>query len=123
MVPKDNSRRKNKLESAHHSGVFVGVVPRTGEVIVLTPEGAIPVRTVHRLSEDKRWDVEFINKVKGAPWDFKATAGDGIAEGVIPERPDQPPDVQGPPEEQPARINVRRMYIRKVDVEKHGPTT
>ena len=46
MMPKDNSRRKNILESAHHFGIFVGVVPRTGEFLVLTPEGAIPVRNV-----------------------------------------------------------------------------
>ena len=49
-MPKDNHRR-NKLEPMHQFGVFVGTVPRTGEFVVLTPEGAVPVRTVHRLSE------------------------------------------------------------------------
>ena len=54
MMPKDNHRR-NKLEPMHQFGVFVGIVPRTGEFVVLTPEGAVPVRTVHRLSEDIKW--------------------------------------------------------------------
>ena len=67
MMPKDNHRR-NKLEPMHQFGVFVGIVPRTGEFVVLTPEGAVPVRTVHRLSEDRRCDAEFISQVKGTPW-------------------------------------------------------
>ena len=44
MMPKDNHRR-NKLDSIHQFGVFVGIVPRTGEFVVLTPEGAVAVRT------------------------------------------------------------------------------
>ena len=40
VMPKDNHRR-NKLEPMHQFGVFVGIVPRTGEFVVLTPEGAV----------------------------------------------------------------------------------
>ena len=100
--------------------MFVGNVPRTGEFVVLTPEGAAAVRTVHRLSEDRNWDAEFMSRVKDAPWDFKANADDDIDDGGIPERVDaRPPD---PPLEIPSRISVRRMYIRKTDVEKYSPT-
>ena len=77
MMPKDNHRR-NELEPMHQFGVFVGIVPRTGEFVVLTPDGAVPVRAVHRLSEDRRWDAEFISQVRGTPWDFKSSAGEGI---------------------------------------------
>ena len=78
------------------------------------------VRAVHRLSEDRKWDTEFMNRVKGAPWDFKADAGHDINDGGIPERADaRPPD---PPIDTPPRMNVRRMYIRRMDVEKYGPT-
>ena len=42
MMPKENHRR-NKLDSNHQFGVFVGIVPRTGEFVVLTPEGAVAV--------------------------------------------------------------------------------
>ena len=52
MMPKDSNRR-NKFEPLHHCGVFVGIVPRTGEFVVLTSEGAVLVRIVHRLSEDR----------------------------------------------------------------------
>ena len=63
VMPKDNHRR-NKLKPMHQFGVFVGIGPRTGEFVVLTPEGAVLVRTVHRLSEDGRWDAEFISQVR-----------------------------------------------------------
>ena len=56
-----------------------------------------------------------MSRVKGAPWDFKANSGDDINDGGIPERVD-------PPIEIPPRINVRRMYIGRMDVEKYGPT-
>ena len=119
MMSRDTERR-NKLDSIHQFGVSVGIVPRTAEFVVLTTEGAVAVRTVHRLSEDRKWDTEFMSRVKGAPRDFKANARDDINDGGIPERVDaRPPD---PPIEIPPRINVRRMYIRRMDVEKCGPT-
>ena len=62
MVPKENHRR-NKLEPMHQFGVFVGIVPRTGEFVVLTAEGAVLVCTVHRFSDNRRWDAEFISQV------------------------------------------------------------
>ena len=55
---------KNKLESAHQFGVFAGIVPRTGELVVLIVEGVVAARTVHRLSEDQKWDTEFMSRVK-----------------------------------------------------------
>ena len=82
MMPKDN-RRRNKLDAIHLFGVFVGIVPRTGEFVVLTPDGAVAVRTVQRLSEDRKWDTEFMSKVQGAPWDFKANARHDINDGGI----------------------------------------
>ena len=82
MMPKDN-RRRNKLDSIPQFGVFVGIVPRTGEFVVLTPEGAVAVRTVHKLSEDRKWDTEFMSRVQGAPWDFNANARDDISDGGI----------------------------------------
>ena len=65
MMPKDNNR-KNELELLHQYGVFAGIVPRTGEFIV---------PTIHRLSEDKRWDAEFVSRMKEMPWDFKSKRG------------------------------------------------
>ena len=64
MMPNDNHRR-NKLDSIHQFGVFVVIVPRTGELVVLFSEGAVAVRTVRRLSKDRKWNMEFMSKAKG----------------------------------------------------------
>ena len=67
----------------------------------------------------QKWDTEFMSSVKGAPWDFKANAGDDVNDGGTPERVDAPsPD---PSIELPSPINVRRKYSRSLDVEKYGP--
>ena len=102
-MPKDNHRR-NKLDSIHQFGVFADIVPRTGEFVVLTREGAVAARTIR----------------SGAPCDFKANPRDDVNDGGIPERADaRSPD---PPIEIPSRINVRDVYSRRVDVQKDGPT-
>ena len=51
MMSRDHHSR-NQLDSTHQFGVFAGIVTRTGELVVLTPEGA--VATVHRLPEDQK---------------------------------------------------------------------
>ena len=43
----------NKLESTHQFGVIAGIVPKGGQLVVLTPEGAVAVRTVRMLSQDQ----------------------------------------------------------------------
>ena len=61
--------------------------------MVLTLEGAVAVRRVHKLSADRKWDTEFMSRVKGVLWNFKANAGDNIIDCGIPERVDAcPPD-------------------------------
>ena len=47
--------------------------------MVLAPEGAVAVRTVH-ISDDRKWDTEFVSRVEGATWDFPATTGDDTKE-------------------------------------------
>ena len=61
-----------------------------------------------------------MSKVKGAPRDVKANAGEDVSDGNVQERTyARPPD---PSFAQPRRINVRRMTIRRKGVENHGPT-
>ena len=61
-----------------------------------------------------------MSQVGGTPWDFNSSAGEGIEEGVIPQRTDSLlPD---PPMDLPPRMRTRRTYIRRVEVGKYGPT-
>ena len=52
-------------------GVFVCIVPRTEEFVVLILKGAVLVRAVHRLSEDRKRDTEFMSNVKGSAVGFQ----------------------------------------------------
>ena len=54
------THRRNKMESSHQFGVFVGVVPRTRWFVVLKSEIAVLERTIHTLPEDKRSDSKFV---------------------------------------------------------------
>ena len=65
--------------------------PGLEEFAVLTLGGAVPVPTIHRVSEDKKWDTEFMSQVKEAPWDFKASVGADTGDGTTPERIDARP--------------------------------
>ena len=76
--------------------------------MVLTLEGSVAARPVHMLCEDQKLDTEFMSRVEGAPWDFKANAGDDVDDGGMPERVDELP--RDPAIGTPSRINVRRMY-------------
>ena len=81
-------------------------------------KSAVPVRAVHRLSEDKRWESEFVSQVRCIPWDFKCNAGEGIEYGVIPEGTDKsdPAHLVGPP----PRMRMRRMCSRRADEKMSG---
>ena len=108
-MPNDN-HRGSKVESAHQFGVFEGVLPRTGEFLVLTLEGGVATPSFHRLSADQKWDTEFMSRVKGAARGLKAKAGEDVNDDSSLKRADaHPPDS---PIELAPRPKVRRRYIR-----------
>ena len=116
MMPKD-SQRSNKLKSIHQFVVFAGIVPRTGEFVVLTLQGALATRSNHRFSEDNWWDTEFTSAIKGAPWDFEANAAEMMST-MESFQGDWTLARSDPVIEFPRRVNVRRMYILRVEIEK-----
>ena len=60
--------QKNKLVARSIKAVWVGQVSRTGEQIVIKPNGdAARCRTVHRVPAEDRWDAEAVLSVKGTP--------------------------------------------------------
>ena len=56
----------NKLDN-YKDGVWLGVILRTNEVIVGTDAGVVKARSIRRLAMDKRWDRDFVSKVRGCP--------------------------------------------------------
>ena len=61
-------RGKKKLAARSVEGIWAGIYPRTGEHIVIRHDGeAIRARTVHRVVEQERWNVNMIRDVKATP--------------------------------------------------------
>ena len=69
MPLRDKRERNNKLEPRFLCGIWSGISARSGEFIIITPDGQTKARTIKRLPEDQRWDKAFLDKCKGAPWD------------------------------------------------------
>ena len=58
-------KHRQKLYARFRSGMFVGLVDRSDEVIVLTPEGFYKVNTLRRLPEQQRGDKVFAESCRG----------------------------------------------------------
>ena len=89
-----------------------------------TPEGVKKIRTVHRLSIDKRWDPEGFNQLRGLPW--KRDAVDSHELPVeqqlrpLPEHQGSDETAQLPQSNIP--IQPRSFKIFKSDIMQHGYT-
>ena len=65
---KKTKRGKKKLEARCIKGTWVGIYLRTGEHILVTTAGdAIRVRTIHRLVEEERWNVDVVLAIQSTP--------------------------------------------------------
>ena len=59
---------KRKLAARSVEGIWAGIYPRTGEHLVIRHDGeAIRVRTIHRVVEQERWNVDMIRGVRATP--------------------------------------------------------
>ena len=111
--------RGGKIDTRFMYGIFLGVIPHTGEFILGTDMGAVRARTVRRVPEPDRWDSAGIKWIAGTLW---APNGDD-SEGPIAIRITRPDEhvPEAPP--QPGFTSIaRRTYLRKVDFTRHGFT-
>ena len=61
-------KRRRKYEDRWLTGLFLGLVSRTSEVIVGTEKGCFKVSSIKRLSEQQSSNPELLEKLKGLPW-------------------------------------------------------
>jgi hypothetical protein len=105
---------KNSLQARFKFAFYLGSRSRSGGHFFGTSEGVVRCRDVRRLTEDKRWDLEGLKGVKGAPW----APVNGEATLEVPTQVVQ--------EEQDGEfrrdLNIKRMMIRRSDVIKYGET-
>ena len=90
------------------------------KAVIAVDEGVVKCRTVRRVKEEDKWNVERVKAVKGRPRapDPNKEGDDRIPVSVhIPQAQGQPPQEPQAPEEL-----TRRIYIKKTDVETYGKT-
>ena len=101
-------------------GRYIGHHGRTGWLLVMTDSGVKRGTGIRRLSPADQWIVEGWSELRGLPWEVAARRPGERAPALIGEDrlevPDQPARVQLLPPE------LRRMYIRKQDVQRYGST-
>ena len=65
-----NSLGRDRGESRWEaSGVFVGIIVESTEMIIATDQGAIKARSFRRKVDGERWNKEYLATVRGVPWE------------------------------------------------------
>ena len=126
-----NGRKMEKINARWEFGVFLGVRPRSGELIVLdlVTENIEYVRTVKRVAEEQRWQAENLGKISGVPWN--RGRGDPDADGEVPDfdarhgpgralTTEEKDEMRTQSKDVPRGIH--RAHLRKVDFDKFGYT-
>ena len=60
--------RLNKGDMRAEPAIFLGVRAISNEIYVGLPSGVKKVRTIHRVSEDRRWNPTEFEGFRGLPW-------------------------------------------------------
>ena len=58
----------SRLEQRYRPGLFMGVLPRSDEVLIATEHGIVRARSFRRLPPEQRGDAEALNAIRGTPW-------------------------------------------------------
>eukprot|EP00973_Karenia_brevis_P038830 5359273-Karenia_brevis.AAC.1 len=98
------------------TAICVGHHGKSGTIICMTERSAVKARSLRRVPEAEGWPTTVLDKVKGVPWDMKATfelsappAVSGEAAEGIPIQPRPLSGEMAPPP-------MRKMYVTAVDV-------
>ena len=64
----DNTHQVENHDARWHTGVWLGLIPRTNEDLVGTPEGVVKAYAIKGMDAQERWSWEAANSVTGVPW-------------------------------------------------------
>ena len=109
------------METRWETGIYLGMVEESGEIIVGNDEGVKKGQSWARKPEDSRWDGKLLEEMKGVPWE--PIPGRGMIQ--IKSKTVIPGESQGDEilDEPLLRDMVpRRLKITKYDLRKYGLT-
>ena len=110
-----------KLTSLWEDGIYLGVMGKSNEIIMRDGQGVWKTRSVQRKPIGERWDPKTIDLVRHPPW--RTSDDDPNMDGEMPQIIQME---MMPNEKQEIKEEImapRRIYLKKVDFEKHGFTS
>ena len=114
--------KKNKLEEKFKEGIWAGVLGTSKEHIILTESGPKIARTIRRMEDDEKYDLDLLNKVVGKP--IADLEHDAQEDSEVDK--DASVECQVKESESEERFQEemyetkRRWKITKEDIDKHG---
>ena len=119
-----NDSWRNQFEE----GIWIGTVFKSAGTLIATPHGVFRAGCIRRKVVTERWSVPLTDAIRGKPSEPVPEPGDwkiptyvrSELRGSKIETPDDTDLVSQPSEEE--RPMVRQRFVRKADVEIHGPT-
>jgi thiol-disulfide isomerase/thioredoxin len=117
-------KTNQKLDVRWERGVFLGVKESTTEKIVGNAGGTYTVQSVRRLPLEQQFSAELLQTIVGLPWKPNPKAEgadipDATRVRILPECPEIP---RQPVMTEKKEYAMRRFYLTKTDLEKHGYT-
>ena len=64
-MPSKVSGPANNMDEKFKNGIWAGVNEDSGESLILTEGGAVLARTVNRIEDDRKYNLDLLNKVRG----------------------------------------------------------
>ena len=117
----------NQADVRAEFGIFLGLRAISNEIYVGTPSGIRKARTIHRVSDDKKWIIGDFESFKGLPWNFGAEtvrelpAEAQLKPAVLHDPYSGDPDDQAKPDDEKDVI-LRNFKIYESDLQRFGYT-
>ena len=129
MLTKGTGGRAAKMDARWRPGIFVGILKRSDEVMVMTPEGIRKARSIRRLVADQQHNPELLSQVKGLPWDKDGNGAEGdisepstVLPAGVDARPANDVPVVDPAPVKKKSVIGRQLYITEALLRKFGFT-
>jgi hypothetical protein len=117
----DKHNKDNKLDDIFSDGIYLGISLRNGEYYIGTPIAVVGSRTIMRRPLEDKWDKEFIDNIRGVPWNLEPSAAEQIKLHIAPEFDDIATE-RIDAKADPVMPSVRRTKLAAKDFTKHGFT-
>ena len=120
-IPLKAERKKEDKMVRCKYGIWLGLLPRSSEVVIGTSEGIVKARTIRRLTEDMRWNANALLQIKGRPRRPNPTIdSDQIPTMTTQEAKDDEDDGQNDDEDHAARVRPQIVEPENTETNKHA---